>query len=72
MKSIKRLLVILSLAAGLTLSIKAAAQTGNAEQALLQLERDWEQANAKNDAAALERILAPEYVTTDSDGRLMT
>ena len=39
---------------------------------LLQLERDWEQANAKNDSAALERILAPEFVSTDSDGRLVT
>ena len=71
MKSITRLVVILNLAAGLALPIKAVAQTGNVEQALLQLERDWEQANAKNDAAALERILAPEYVSTDSDGRLI-
>ena len=60
------------LAMGATLSKKFAAQTGSAEQALIQLERDWEQANKKNDVAALERILAPEFVTTDSDGRLMT
>jgi ketosteroid isomerase-like protein len=39
---------------------------------LLQLERDWEQANTKNDVTALERILAPEFVSTDSDSRLMT
>ncbi len=56
---------------GLT-SIEAAAQAGNAEQTLLQLERDWEQANAKNDLAALDRILAPEFVGTGSDGRLTT
>jgi ketosteroid isomerase-like protein len=56
----------------LTISKPVGAQSGNAEQALLQLERDWEQANAKNDLAALERILAPEFVNTDSDGRLFT
>ena|SRR2546422_5197265 len=67
-----RLLVLLSLAAGLTSSIEVAAQTENVEQTLLQLERDWEQANAKNDLAALDRILAPEFVNTDSDGLLRT
>ena len=72
MKSMAHLAVFLSLAAGLTLSIELAAQTGNVEQTLLQLERDWEQANAKNDLAALDRILAPEFVNTDSDGRLRT
>jgi ketosteroid isomerase-like protein len=48
------------------------AQSGNVEQVLLQLERDWEQANAKNDMTTIERILAPEFVITDSDGRLTT
>ncbi len=72
MKSIAHFAVFLGLAVGLTLSIEVAAQTGNAEQALLQLERDWEQANAKNDLAALDRILGPEFVSTDSDGRLTT
>ncbi len=72
MKSIAHFAIFLGLAVGLTLSIEVAAQTGNAEQALLQLERDWEQANAKNDLAALDRILGPEFVGTDSDGRLTT
>jgi ketosteroid isomerase-like protein len=72
MKSMATLAVFLSLAAGLSLSTKVAAQTANAEQALLQLERDWEQANAKNDLVALDRILASEFVNTDSDGRLAT
>ncbi len=66
------LAVLLGVAAYSTLSTKVAAQTANVEQTLLQLERDWDLANAKNDTAALERILAPEYVTTDSDGRLTT
>src|SRR5262245_4101980 len=74
MKSMTHLIlaIFLGLAANLTFSIEVAAQAANVEQTLLQLERDWEQANAKNDAAALERILAPEFVTTDSDGRLTT
>ena len=72
MKSSPHSAVIIGLAAALAFANTAAAQTGNAEQALLQLERDWEQANAKNDTAALERILAPEFVSTDSDGRLST
>jgi len=72
MKSIARLAALFGFAAIVTLSIEAAAQTANVEQALLQLERDWEQANAKNDTAALERILAPEFMSTDSDGRLTT
>src|SRR5437870_4479607 len=72
MKSIGHLAVFLGVAAALTFSIEVAAQSGNVEQTLLQLERDWEQANAKNDLAALDRILAPEFVNTDSDGRLGT
>ena len=67
-----RAIVLVVLGGLLTLSTSLTAQSGNAEQTLLQLERDWEQANAKNDAAALERILAPEFVSTDSDGRVTT
>jgi ketosteroid isomerase-like protein len=72
MKSMARFAVFIGFATALALSIEAAAQAGNIEQALLQVERDWEQANAKNDSAALDRILAQEYVNTDSDGRLTT
>lgn len=72
MKRRTQIAVLAALAASVILSIGLAAQTGSVEQTLLQLERDWEQANAKNDLAALERILAPEYVSTGSDGRLMT
>ena len=64
--------VLLGVTAGVILSITLAAQTASVEQTLLQLERDWEQATVKNDTAALERILAPEFVSTDSDGRLFT
>src|SRR5262249_17139200 len=64
--------VLFSLVAGAILSITLAAQTANVDQALLHLEREWEQANAKNDAASLERILAPEFVDTDPDGKVST
>ena len=65
--------IVLAVLGGLlTISTPLVAQSGNAEQALLQLERDWEQANAKNDLSLLGRILAPECVTTDSDGRVTT
>jgi ketosteroid isomerase-like protein len=72
MKSMVALAVLLGLITVLTMPRQAAAQAANVEQTLLQLERDWEQANAKNDTAALERLLAPEFVSTDSDGRLVT
>ena len=72
MKSMVPLAVLLGLTTVFTMPRQAAAQATNVEQTLLQLERDWEQANAKNDTAALERILAPEFVSTDSDGRLVT
>src|SRR4051812_37135742 len=72
MTSIPRVAALLGLAASVSLPMKVAAQTASDQQALLQLERDWEQANAKNNTAALEQILAPEFVSTDSDGRMMT
>src|SRR5262245_42497037 len=72
MKPSQHSAVPFALAAAVLLSIGLVAQTGTVEQTLLQLERDWDQANAKNDTAALERILAPEFVSTDSDGRLWT
>jgi ketosteroid isomerase-like protein len=72
MKSMAPFAVLFSLSVVLTIPRPVAAQTANVEQTILQLERDWEQANAKNDTAALERILAPEFVSTDSDGRLVT
>jgi len=72
MKARTQVSLLIGLAAGVIVSIGLAAQSGNVEQILLQLENDWEQANAKNDTTALERILAPEFVSTDSDGRLVT
>jgi uncharacterized protein (TIGR02246 family) len=42
---------------------------GVEEQALMQIERDWAAAGAKNDWAALDKILAAEYVN-NSDGTI--
>src|SRR5262245_45992177 len=64
--------LLFGLATSVFLSTGLAAQTGNSEQTLLQLERDWEQTNTTNDAASLERIMAPEFVSTDPNGRLTT
>jgi ketosteroid isomerase-like protein len=57
---------------GTAIGVKTSAQTSSPEQTLLQIERDWEQANAKNDQPALDRVLAPEFVSTDADGVLTT
>ena len=42
---------------------------GAEEQALMQIERDWAAAGVKNDWAALDKILAAEYVN-NSDGTI--
>jgi ketosteroid isomerase-like protein len=39
------------------------------EQALMQIERDWAAASAKNDWAAIDKILAAEYAN-NTDGRI--
>ena len=73
----KRIVIlILALFVGLagraSWSIGLSAQTGNIEQTLMQMERDWAQALAKGDQAALDRIVAADFIITDADGRLMT
>jgi uncharacterized protein (TIGR02246 family) len=47
-----------------------AAPVGEEEQALMQIERDWAVASAKNDWAVLDKILAPEHAN-NSDGTIM-
>jgi ketosteroid isomerase-like protein len=42
------------------------------EQALIQMENDWVQAGLKKDAAALERIMADDWVGTDYNGKTDT
>jgi len=42
----------------------AGQQSSNVEQQLIQLDREWGEAGPRGDIAALERILAAEYVST--------
>lgn len=50
---------------------KSNKQSGNAEQALMQIEREWSEAVVKRDVAILERLYADEYTFTDHDGRVL-
>jgi len=50
---------------------KSNRQRRNAEQALMQIEREWSEAVLKHDVAFLERLFADEYTSTDSDGRVL-
>lgn len=46
----------------------AQADTASVQQTLMQLERDWGQAIAKNDAAAIDKFVADDWVIIDSEG----
>jgi ketosteroid isomerase-like protein len=65
-------------ASGLLLPVLAVAPyagaqtTAAAEQALIQMERDWVQAWIKKDTAALGRILADDWVGIDFTGKTVT
>jgi ketosteroid isomerase-like protein len=52
---------------------KPAAKTDNAsiERTLMQMERDWGQAQIKNDFATVEKILAKDWVGIDYDGQVV-
>lgn len=51
----------------------AAQQKGGVEQQLIQLDKDWSEAGRRGDIAALERILATDYVSTSgATGRSVT
>lgn len=42
------------------------------EEALIQIEHEWSQADLKKDAAALNRILAEDWIGIDFEGRVIT
>ena len=46
--------------------------SGNVENALMQMERDWTDAGVKKDTATLDRILADDWVGIDSEGKAET
>ena len=58
--------------AACTLPTNAAVAQGNAEQALIQLERDWCTALLKRDTSLLDRILASDYTGVGSRGSTET
>ncbi|HKP87786.1 MAG TPA: nuclear transport factor 2 family protein [Blastocatellia bacterium] len=63
--------IILALSfASVTGASTGAAQTGD-EQTIRQLVREWLDALVKNDLAALDRIIADDYVITTSDGSVL-
>jgi ketosteroid isomerase-like protein len=50
----------------------AKSDSASVEQTLVQMERDWTQANLKKDTAALDRILADDWVAVDHEGKAST
>jgi ketosteroid isomerase-like protein len=50
----------------------ARADTPSVEQSLMQMERDWTQAGLKKDAAALDKIIADDWVAISYDGKSYT
>jgi ketosteroid isomerase-like protein len=70
----KFLLVITLLTAGATAAFtqttaKPAAPTGNAEQAVLQMTQAWLDADERQDRAALDKIIADDFLGTTPGGR---
>ncbi len=49
-------------------AILAQRKSGSAEQELIKLEKGWNDALAGHDWAFIDKILADDYITTDSDG----
>jgi hypothetical protein len=61
-----------SFANGQTSTANSAKKGDPDEEAIKQLERDWDIADTKGDTAALDRILASDYVQVNLNGVLET
>ncbi len=73
MKPILPLCLLLAAAAALPGQTPAAPAAPNSvEQILLDLERDWSQADIHKDATALDRILAEDWIGIDFEGTVLT
>src|ERR1700674_2668001 len=69
----KPLLLALSLLAVTnTLFAQNKVSKDSVEQILIRMEFDWSQADVKKDAAALNRILAEDWMGIDFQGTVMT
>lgn len=64
--------VCLLLAAATALLGQAPSGQNSVEQTLIQMERDWSQADTQKDAAALDRILAEDWIGIDFEGTVLT
>jgi ketosteroid isomerase-like protein len=64
--------VIAGLCTGQTNPEAANGSALSVEQTLMQLERDWSQASLNKDIAALNRIMADDWVNIDFQGRTLT
>jgi len=51
---------------------QAQADTTSVQQTLMQMERDWGQAAAKNDTAGLDKFVADDWVGIDFEGKSIT
>ena len=67
-------LIVAGLLAALVLPVfgVARADAPSVEQTLMQMERDWAQAGLKKDAAAMDKIVADDWIGTDSEGKSST
>jgi ketosteroid isomerase-like protein len=48
---------------------QAQADTTSVQQTLMQMERDWGQAAAKNDTTAVDKLVADDWVAIDFEGK---
>lgn len=74
----RRWLVVLGLALMLCLvvlpqtKVRSADQTVRAEDELVRLVREWLNAEARNDRAALDRLVADDFIGTPFGGNILT
>jgi len=64
--------VVLVLAVAVWGQTPAQPKSGSVEQELIKLEKEWTDALVKRDVAFLDRILADDYTSTDTDGNVFT
>ena len=66
----KRIVQVLLLAIAAT-TLAFGQSAGSDEKLIIQMEKDWAIALVKGDAAAVDKIVAPEYVQTDFTGSIV-
>jgi len=65
-------LVVLVFAVAIQAQTGAKPKAQTAEQELLKLEQEWTNADVKDDLALLDRVLADDWVITETDGSVWT